>query len=207
MLSHLIVRTLLSETAVLTVAVDDTLFKRSGKKVFGAAWQHDGAAKGPKPVGRGTCFVVVGLVVQLPYLSRPVCLPVMARLWRPKTGPSKVELAASMIRLLAVCHHQRTLHVVADAAYHGKALRELRGNVTFTTRLPANAVLYDLAPPRTGRRGRPALKGARLGSPAELAATARFRKPRSPATVALTPCTSPRSNACGTGPSTLKPSA
>jgi len=175
-LSHLIVRTLLPETAVLTVAVDDTLFKRSGKKVFGAAWQHDGAAKGPKPVGRGTCFVVVGLVVQLPYLSRPVCLPVMARLWRPKTGPSKVELAASMIRLLADCHHQRTLHVVADAAYHGKALRELRGNVTFTTRLPANAVLYDLAPPRTGRRGRPALKGARLGSPADLAATARFRK-------------------------------
>ncbi|WP_370375707.1 transposase [Catenulispora sp. GAS73] len=59
-----------------------------------------------------------------------------------------------MIRLLAVCHHQRTLHVVADAAYHGKALRKLRGNVIVTTRLPANAVLYDLAPPRTGRRGR-----------------------------------------------------
>lgn len=56
-----------------------------------------------------------------------VCLPVMARLWRPKQGQSKVEIAASMIRLLA------------DAAYHGKALRTLRDNVTFTTRLPANA--------------------------------------------------------------------
>jgi hypothetical protein len=175
-LSHLIARSLLADAAVMTVAVDDTLFKRQGKNVFGAAWQHDGAAKGPKPVGRGTCFVVVGIIVQLPFCTRPVCLPVMARLWRPKTGPSKTELAASMIRLLAVCHHQRTLHVVADAAYHGKALRELRGNVTFTTRLPANAVLYDLAPPRTGRRGRPALKGARLGDPADLAATAKFRK-------------------------------
>jgi hypothetical protein len=72
-LSHLIVRQLLAEGAVLTVAVDDTLFKRRGKEVFGAAWQHDGAAQGPKPVGRGTCFVVVGLVVELPVLARPVC--------------------------------------------------------------------------------------------------------------------------------------
>ncbi|TJZ95204.1 IS701 family transposase [Actinacidiphila oryziradicis] len=175
-LSHLLVRSLLPDGLALTVAVDDTLFKRSGKKVFAAAWQHDGAAKGPRPVGRGTCFVVVGLIVELPFCSRPVCLPVMARLWRPKQGQSKVEIAASMIGLLAVCHHTRTLHVVADAAYHGKALRRLPGNVTFTTRLPANAVLYDLAPPPTGRRGRPALKGARLGTPAQLAATATFTK-------------------------------
>ncbi|MFC5957128.1 transposase [Streptomyces pratens] len=81
-LSHLIVRRLLPEGAVLTVAVDDTLFERRGKKVFGAAWQHDGAARGPRPVGRGTCFVV-GLVAELPFLAQPVCLPVMARLWRP----------------------------------------------------------------------------------------------------------------------------
>ncbi|MFH9355662.1 transposase [Kitasatospora sp. NPDC017646] len=100
-LSHLIVRRLLPEGAVLTVAVDDTLFKRRGKKVFGAAWQHDGAAKGPKPVGRGTCFVVIGVIVQLPFLARPVGLPVMARLWRPGQEQSKVGLAASMVRFLA----------------------------------------------------------------------------------------------------------
>ncbi|MBS2531613.1 transposase [Catenulispora sp. NF23] len=173
-LAHLIVRTLLpADGTAVTVAVDDTLFKRRGKKVFGAAWQHDGAAVGDKPVGRGTCFVVVGIIVELPFLTRPVCLPVMARLWRPKTGASKVELAASMVRLLAVCLN-RPLHVVADAAYHGKALRHLPERITVTTRLPANAVLYDLAPAPTGRRGRPRLKGDRLGAPAELAATATF---------------------------------
>ncbi|MDJ0347641.1 transposase [Streptomyces sp. H10-C2] len=173
-LSHLVVRRLLPEGSVLTVAVDDTLFKRRGKKVFGAAWQHDGAAKGPKPVGRGTCFVVVGIIVQLPFLARPVCLPVMARLWRPKQEQSKVDLAASMLRLLAACHHTRRIHVVADAAYHGRALRDLPATCTFTTRLPASGVLYDLAPPRTGRRGRPALKGARLGTAKDLAATLVF---------------------------------
>ncbi|MEU1569520.1 transposase [Streptomyces mirabilis] len=173
-LSHLVVRRLLPEGAVLTVAVDDSLFKRRGKKVFGAAWQHDGAARGPKPVGRGTCFVVAGLVVELPFLARPVCLPVMARLWRPRQEQSKVDIAASMIRFLAACHHGRRIHVVADAAYHGKALRDLPATCTFTTRLPVSAVLYDLAPPRTGKRGRPALKGARLGTAKDLAATAAF---------------------------------
>ena len=85
------------------VALDDTLFKRSGKKVFGAIWQHDGAAKGPKAVGFGTCFVVAGIVVDLPFLTRTVCLPVLARLWRPKhtgkLGPSP-RSAAVMSGLL-----------------------------------------------------------------------------------------------------------
>ncbi|WP_329580705.1 transposase [Streptomyces sp. NBC_01361] len=57
-LAHLIVRTLLPQGAAITVAVDDTLFNRSGKN----AWQHDGAARSTKPVGRGTCCVVVGIV-------------------------------------------------------------------------------------------------------------------------------------------------
>jgi hypothetical protein len=122
-LSHLIMRQLRPKSAVLTAAVDDTLSKRRGKKVFGAAWQHDGAATGPRGVGRGTCFVVLGLVIELPFLARPVCLPVMARLWRPGQEVSKVDIAASMIRLLAACHHGRRVHVVADAAYHGKALQ------------------------------------------------------------------------------------
>jgi len=171
-LSHLVARHLVAPDGPLLVAVDDTLFKRRGKKIFGAAWQHDGAATGPTPVGRGTCFVVIGIVVDLPFLSRPVCLPVLARLWRPNSGVSKVELAAQLLSLLSAAHAGRRIDAVADAAYHGPALRDLPPTCTFTTRLPASAVLYDLAPPRTGKRGRPALKGQRLGTPKELAANA-----------------------------------
>ena len=53
-LADLIVARLLPAGSPLTVAVDDTLFKRSGKKVFGVAWHHDGAAKGPNPSGSAT---------------------------------------------------------------------------------------------------------------------------------------------------------
>ena len=50
-MTDLIVARLLPAGSPLTLAVDDTLFKRSGKKVFGVAWHHDGAAKGPKRIG------------------------------------------------------------------------------------------------------------------------------------------------------------
>ena len=41
-------------------------------------------------------------------------------------------------------------------------------SVTWTTRLRSNASLYQLAPPPTGKRGRPRLKGKKLPSLAEL---------------------------------------
>src|SRR3981081_66017 len=99
-LADLIVTHLLPTGSPITIAVDDTLFTRSGKKVFGVAWHHDGAAKGPKPIGFGNCWVVAGVVVQPRFLSRPVCLPVLARLWRPRrTG--KVPYARALGELLA----------------------------------------------------------------------------------------------------------
>jgi len=62
--------------------------------------------------------------------------------------------------------------VVADSAYAGKALRGLSDSVTWTTWLRSNAWLYDLAPPRTGRR--PRLKGNKLSSLTALATTITF---------------------------------
>jgi hypothetical protein len=43
------------------------------------------------------------------------------------------------------------------------------------SRLKVTSVLHDLAPLRTGQSGRPRTKGARLGTPADLAATAIWR--------------------------------
>ena len=62
------------------------------------------------------------------------------------------------------------VHGVGDAAYRGKPL--LVADTTWTTRLPANATLYAPAPPRTGKRGRPALKGAKLPKLKDMAGAA-----------------------------------
>jgi hypothetical protein len=118
--------------------------------------------------------VVAGIVVQLPFLTRPVCLPVLARLWRPRhTG--KIAFARQMVEAIAARHPDRTVHAVGDAAYVGEHLRGLGKRVTWTSRLKVTSVLHELAPPRTGTSGRPRTKGARLGTPADLAATAIWR--------------------------------
>lgn len=184
-LAGLIVSGLLPDGAPVLVVVDDTLMRRSGRRVSGAAWQHDGARKGPKgsQVSWGTCFVVVGIVVELPFLDRPVCLPVLARLWRPK-GVSKAVLACQMVSAivtrLAAGQPGRVVHVVADAHYAGadgaptrRALvgRGLPDGVSLTSRLRRNAVLKAIAAPVPGAGGRPRRIGARLGTPTDLART------------------------------------
>lgn len=169
-LARLIVDRLLGEHAAIEVVVDDTLIRRWGPKVHAAFWTHDGSAQDPNALGRGNRWVIAGIVVTVPLCSHPLCLPVLFRLWAGKGTASPVKLAGEMISVLVQAFPGRRIHVVGDAAYHGKPL--LIAGATITTRLPANAVLYALAPAPTGKRGRPRRKGHRIGAPAQIAATA-----------------------------------
>ncbi len=96
---------------------------------------------------------MAGIVVGLPFCSATLCLPVLFRLWAGKGATTPVQFAGQLLTLLAGQFPQRLVHGVGDAAYHGKPL--LVAGTAWTTRLPASAALYDLAPPPTGRRGRP----------------------------------------------------
>ena len=120
--ARLIVQRLLPADASVTVVVDDTLFRRWGKKVHHAFWTHDGAAQGPAKLGRGNRWVIVGIVVRLPFCSHPVCLPILFRLWAGKGTASPVELAGDMLAVLAKAFPHKRIHLVCDAAYHGKPL-------------------------------------------------------------------------------------
>jgi hypothetical protein len=174
-LARALIDRLVPPEAAITVAVDDSLFHRYGRKVFGAAWQHDGSAKGRDGIGRGNCFVIVGLILTVPFMIRQICLPVLFRLHVPKTGQSKTQAARTLVDLLASALPNRRIHLVADALYRGPVWQDLPAIITFTTRLAANAVLYGPEPPRTGGRGHPRWKGDRLGTPGELAAQAAWQ--------------------------------
>lgn len=163
-----IVSMLLGNEDPLELVVDDTLLHRVGRKVFGARWCHDGSAKTPHAVGFGNCFVVIGIVVSLPFCTRKICLPVLFHLW---TKGSKVSMAHHMAQKIAAHFPERAIHVTGDAAYASKELRSLPRNVTWTTRLRKNAALYDLAPQRTTSRGRPRTRGTRLPQLVDLAAS------------------------------------
>ena len=161
----------------MLVAAGDTLVKRTGRRVHAIGWFHDGSARGPHQAGLGSNWVIAAIVVTLPFLSRPVALPVLARLVHKDIKPapaSRLVLARQMTAALARALAGRDIRVVADAARAGKDLRRLPATVTWTTRLRKDAALYELPGPRTGQRGRPRAKGKRLPSLAALAAGACF---------------------------------
>jgi len=169
----------------LRLAVDDTLFGRSGRKVWGAHYLHDGAQ--PEGSGRrtrwGNCWVVVVLVVELGCLGgRTVGLPVLFRIFEPKDDAhpdrsSQPQLARALIDMVIKHFPNRTVELVMDGAYASNAWRDLPAGVTVTTRMRANAALHELAPSaRTpGQLGRTPLKGAKLPTLAEIAKTAVFQ--------------------------------
>jgi SRSO17 transposase len=181
LLLDFLVATFVAAGEPIRVAVDDSLFKRAGKQVYGAAWQYDGSV--PKGAGRqsgyGNNWVSLCLVVRLPFMRRAVGLSVLFRLWRPDPKakqakaagrqrqpnpdyPSKPELARKLLELLIARYPERKLELVGDSAYATKAFAGLPERVSVTSRLKSNAQLYAPKPPRTGKRGQPAKKGRRL---------------------------------------------
>jgi hypothetical protein len=165
----------------LTVAIDDTLLQRWGRRVWGCFYHHDATANSDRSaVAWGNNWVVVGIVVRLAIVDRPVCLPVLLRLWRPRRKqipkgqpdperPSKPMLARELVDLLAARLPDRRIDAVGDAAYAANAWRGVDARVTVTSRLRSDAAIYIRTPPPTGKRGRPRKWGARLPSLQQIA--------------------------------------
>jgi hypothetical protein len=173
--ARLVVALLVPAGQPVVVAIDDTLFRRRGKKVWAASWFHDGSAPGPAKTGYGNTWVIAAVVVRLPAVRRPVAIPVLAKLVIKNTNSaSRLWLARRMAQMLARALPGRHIRVVADSAYAGGELKKLPPAVTWTTRLRKDAALHALPPARTGQRGRPRTRGDRLPTLDGLAVTAAF---------------------------------
>ena len=119
--------------------------------MFAARWAYDGSAQGGKKTAYGNTWVVAAIVVRLRFCPSPAALPVLFRLWRGKGTASQVELAAQLVKVLAEAFPPAARFTgTGDAAFHGESLA-VEGT-TWTTRLPANAVLHGPKPPPTGKR-------------------------------------------------------
>lgn len=106
--------------------------------------------------------------------------PATGRTTTPDTEhrPTKTETAIALATRIARLLPERTIHVVADAAYHSPALRVLPTNMTWTFRLMSAAVLSEVPPPPPAgsatRPGRPRYAGDTLGAPKQIAQRADF---------------------------------
>lgn len=97
--------------------------------------------------------------------------------------PTKLQLAAEMVLLVARRFPHIQFRVLGDHLYNGRSLvHEVMSevdNVHFVLRGHGNAALYEPPPPpEPGKRGRPRTRGERLPTPEQWAArkSTRFRK-------------------------------
>jgi hypothetical protein len=153
--------------------VDDTVFKKTGRRIVGAGIFRDAVRSTRNRVvyAFGLNLVVITLRVIPPWGGVPIGLPINMRV-RAKNGTkTTVDLAAEMMTEIAGWLPDRQFTLCGDGAYASLAGAKLpRTHVV--SRIRRDAALYELTPPPTGRRGRPRKKGERLGAPTKLATTA-----------------------------------
>ena len=165
----------------ILLALDDTLARKRGRKVFGVGMHHDPLLSTRKTalMSWGHSWVVLGVMVELPFgPGRCFCLPILFRLYVNKKVATKQhllyrtrpELAVEMLQRL--CHHypDRRFHAVADAAYGGQSVyRNLPATCDLTSRLSLDGRLHEAVPVRRpGTNGRPRRRGPRLPSPRQM---------------------------------------
>jgi hypothetical protein len=150
------------------LVLDDTLTPKNGAKIFGLGTHVDAvrSTKRMRVFAFGHVWVVLSVVVHLPFSRRPWSLPVLFRLYRTKKehaknrrGPyrKKTELAREMIDLVVSWKPLARFCVVADSAYsNDTVLRGLPENVHFVGAMRTDAVLTalptDAEQKKTGRR-------------------------------------------------------
>ena len=165
----------------IMLAIDDTLARKRGLKVYGVGMHHDPLLSTRKTalMNWGHSWVVLSVMVRFPFCSESYfALPILFRLYVNKQTVAKKggwyrtrpELAVDMLYRLCRAHEDRCFHLVADSTYGGQSvLGDLPNNCDLTSRLDLDARLHDAPPVRKpGTNGRPRKRGNRLPSPRQM---------------------------------------
>jgi len=173
---------------VVTLVGDDTVTAHPGKKVCGKARHRDPVRSSHSYTAWrwGHKWVVLAVLVQLPFAQRPWALPVLVALYRSKEDNQKrrrphktpAQLMQVLLRLMLRWFPDRSFRFAGDAGYGSHEMAELaaqgRGRLHLVSKFPPKANLYQPPPEVVGKRpnGRPRKKGAKLPSPQQVVAQA-----------------------------------
>jgi hypothetical protein len=165
------------EDQPVPVAGDDTVAQHRGPKVYGKA-RHRDAVRSTHSMTLwkwGHKWVVLAIVVQLPFTSRRWALPVLCALYRSKEQnhaegrrhKTPAQLGRQLMAVLIHWFPRRKFVFLGDGGFgsHGLARFFVRHHrhATLVSRLHPDAALY--AAPQRNRIGRPRVKGRKLPSP------------------------------------------
>jgi len=164
------------------LVLDDTLCAHKGPQLFGLGVHVDAVRSTRKRrlLTFGHVWVVLTVLVPVPWSQREWALPVLLRLYRTqadcqKSGEPhqpKTQLAVALVHQVAQWLPGKALELVADSAYSCRpVLRALPPGVLFTGAMPTKARLQrprtrKYRSPRTGRLRRGDI---RLPNPAQVA--------------------------------------
>lgn len=163
----------------VALVLDDTVAGKKGPHVFGLATHVDAvrSTRKHRAFCFGHCWVMLAVVVRVPFSSRPWALPLLFRLYRPerlcrKSGEpyrKKTELGREMLHLVASWLPERRIEASMDSGYANATVAAgLPEHVVLVGRMRPDAVLTDPRVPKAVR-GRARKYGDRLPTPAQLA--------------------------------------
>jgi hypothetical protein len=168
------------------LAGDDTVTEPPGPHVFGKGRHRDGVRSTHSSIAYrwGHQWIVVSVLVKLPFAIRPWALPVLVALYRPPEGDgvhgTRHQTPAHMVRLLLArlmrWFPDRHFIFLGDSGYGTSETARLcqkhRQHLTLVSKCYGDAALYEPPPPRTRHTmGRPRVKGQKLGSPQAVVAS------------------------------------
>jgi hypothetical protein len=173
----------------ILLAGDDTVTEHPGPHVYGKGRPRDPVRSTHTHIAFrwGHKWVVLTLLVPVPWATRPWALPLWVALYRPKEENLKrsqrhktpAQLLGQMVRILKRWFPDRTFVVTADGNYASHELAELAARTkrkwTLVSLFYPDANRVEPAPPYS-RKGRPRKKGSDLPSPAEVVENTKQRQ-------------------------------
>jgi hypothetical protein len=167
---------------VVRIVIDDTVAPKKGAHVFGLGSHIDPvrSTKRQKIFTFGHCWVVLAVLVRVPFSARTWALPILFRLYRnekecAKHGApykKKTELARELLDVFCAWRGDRRIELSADSAYcNDTVTRDLHARVVMFGAMRPDAVLTE--PPQASshapRGGRPRRRGKLLRKPEQVA--------------------------------------
>lgn len=167
---------LLPKTAPILIAMDETVERRSGKKITTKGCYRDACRSSHSLVVKcfGLKWLCATLIIKLPWSNRPWALPFMTVLCPSKKHDEKkgirhkssIDRAMQMVYIISRLVKQRWIFV-GDGGFACIKLGHVcvKSGAALVSRLRLDASLFEGIPVSTEkRRGRKAVKGAKISS-------------------------------------------
>ena len=151
---------------LILLSIDDTMVEKYGEHFENRSLLFDHAGHNGSNYLNGHCFV--SLMMSIPVFDngkiRYVSFPVGYRMWTKEK--TKLAMAAEMVQeVMKSVGSDRNVCLCCDSWYPKTEITELPikySNLALICNVRYDTALYDLPPAKTGKKGRPKVRGNRL---------------------------------------------